>query len=80
MMDEATAEQVRELLTNGAMAGGLFFVTDDCKTTYEALLAKGVEFLEEPTERPYGIDCGCRDPFGNSLRIAQLAPIPKAAM
>ncbi|WP_103352190.1 VOC family protein [Amycolatopsis sp. CA-128772] len=70
-MDEATANQVRDLLTKGAMAGSLFFGTDDCRKTYETLLAKGVEFTEEPTERPYGIDCGLRDPFGNSIRFSQ---------
>jgi catechol 2,3-dioxygenase-like lactoylglutathione lyase family enzyme len=71
-LDEATAEQVRELITKGAMGGWLIFTTDDCRKTYEILLAKGVEFLDEPTERPYGIDCGLRDPFGNRLRFTQV--------
>jgi len=70
-LDEATAEQVRELLTKGAMGGSLFFTTGDCRKTYEELLAKGVEFTDKPTERPYGIDCGMRDPFGNSIRFSQ---------
>ena len=70
--DEATAEQVRELVTKGAMGAAAIFTTDDCRKTYEELLAKGVEFTEEPTERSYGIDCGLRDPFGNHIRIAQL--------
>src|ERR687895_566766 len=42
---------------------------DDIHKTYEDLVAKGVEFTEEPTERFYGTDCGLRDPFGNPLRI-----------
>lgn len=71
-LDEATADQVRDLLTKGALGGSLFFATDDCLGTYEALLAKGVEFTDKPTERPYGIDCGLRDPFGNSIRFSQL--------
>jgi catechol 2,3-dioxygenase-like lactoylglutathione lyase family enzyme len=71
-LDEATAEQVRELITKGAMGGWLIFTTDDCRKTYDVLSAKGVEFIDEPTERPYGIDCGLRDPFGNRLRIGQL--------
>jgi len=70
-LDEATADQVRELLTKGAMGGSLFFATDDCRKTYDELLAKGVEFTDEPTEREYGIDCGLRDPFGNSIRFSQ---------
>ena len=73
-LSEETAEQVRELLTKGATGGFLIFSTDDCRKTYETLRAKGVEFTEEPTERPYGIDCGLRDPFGNSIRFTQ----PKA--
>ncbi|MBA2554551.1 MAG: VOC family protein [Geodermatophilaceae bacterium] len=73
-MDEATAEQVRELVSKGAIGGWLIFLTDDCQKTYETLLAKGVEFTQEPTVQPYGIDCGLRDPFGNHLRFGQLNP------
>jgi predicted enzyme related to lactoylglutathione lyase len=72
-MDEATAEQVRELVNKGATGGWLGFNTADCRKTYEELLARGVEFTQEPTEQPYGIDCGLRDPFGNAIRIVQLA-------
>lgn len=74
MMSAETALQVRELVTKGATGGNLIFSTDDCRKTYETLRARGVEFTEEPTERPYGIDCGLRDPFGNHIRITQ----PKA--
>ncbi|WP_027933821.1 VOC family protein [Amycolatopsis thermoflava] len=70
-MDEGTAEQVRELLAKGATGGWIGLTTDDCRKTYEELLAKGVEFTQEPMERPYGIDCGLRDPFGNAIRINQ---------
>lgn len=75
-MDEATAEQVRELVTKGAMGGWLIFTTDNCQKTYETLLARGVEVNDEPTQRPYGIDFGLRDPFGNNIRIGQLTPKP----
>jgi len=71
-MSEETAEQVRALITKGAMGGSLIFTTDDCRKTYETLKEKGVEFVDEPTEQPYGIDCGLRDPFGNSIRFTQL--------
>jgi predicted enzyme related to lactoylglutathione lyase len=73
-MSEETAQQVRELVTKGATSGWFILTTDDCRKTYETLLARGVEFTEEPTERPYGIDCGLRDPFGNRIRLTQ----PKA--
>jgi len=70
-MDDATAEQVRELVTKGATSGWIGFATDDCRKTYEELKAKGVEFTQEPVEQSYGIDCGLRDPFGNAIRILQ---------
>jgi uncharacterized glyoxalase superfamily protein PhnB len=74
MTDEAAA-QVRDLVTKGAMGLSLILTTDDCQKTYDELKAKGVEFLEEPTQQPYGIDCGFRDPFGNQGRITQpIAP------
>src|SRR3954447_4566682 len=68
MHDDATAEQLRELVTKGALFG-FIIATDDCRGTYEELKARGVEFTEEPVERPYGIDCALRDPFGNPIRI-----------
>jgi hypothetical protein len=72
-MDDAAAEQVRELLTKGAVGLGFILTTDDCRATYDDLVAEGVEFTEEPTEHFYGIDCGLRDPFGTSIRITQPA-------
>jgi catechol 2,3-dioxygenase-like lactoylglutathione lyase family enzyme len=66
------AEEVRELVAKGAAGGGVIFATDDCRGTYEELRAAGVEFTQEPTEQPYGIDCGIRDPFGNHLRFTQV--------
>ena len=51
----------RTLMAKGA-AGGLFFATDDCQATYEELKARGVEFVEEPTSSPYGIDAGVPRP------------------
>jgi catechol 2,3-dioxygenase-like lactoylglutathione lyase family enzyme len=71
VMDEATAEQVREVVSKGAGGGWIGFTTDDCRATYEELVARGVEFFQEPTEQFYGTDCALRDPFGNALRILQ---------
>jgi catechol 2,3-dioxygenase-like lactoylglutathione lyase family enzyme len=71
-MDDAAAEQVRELVAKGA-GPWLIFRTDDCRAAYEQLKARGVEFTEEPTERFYGTDCELRDPFGNRVRISQPA-------
>jgi catechol 2,3-dioxygenase-like lactoylglutathione lyase family enzyme len=69
--DDATATQIRELVTKGGAGGGVIFQTDDCRGTYERLLAAGVEFTQEPTERFYGTDCALRDPFGNPIRFTQ---------
>jgi catechol 2,3-dioxygenase-like lactoylglutathione lyase family enzyme len=72
-MDENSAQQIRELVSKGASGFAAGFTTDDIKETYETLLAKGVEFTQEPVERFYGTDVGIRDPFGNHIRITQLA-------
>jgi uncharacterized glyoxalase superfamily protein PhnB len=71
VMDEETAQQVRTLMGKG-FAGTVFLTTDDVQSEYEELKSRGVEFTEPPEERPYGIDCGFRDPSGNSLRLTQL--------
>jgi predicted enzyme related to lactoylglutathione lyase len=64
---------VRELLTKGAMAGSLFLTTADAHATFAALRDRGVDVTDEPMERPYGIDFGIRDPFGNAIRIGQMS-------
>jgi catechol 2,3-dioxygenase-like lactoylglutathione lyase family enzyme len=69
--DEETVAQIRELVSKGALGMAGIFTVDDIHRTYKDLVAKGVEFTEEPTERFYGTDCGLRDPFGNYLRIGE---------
>ncbi|RKT79227.1 putative glyoxalase superfamily protein PhnB [Terracoccus luteus] len=69
-MDDATAGQVRDLVTKGA-AGTLFFQTDDVQGLWRDLQSKGVELPEEPVDRGYGTDFGFRDPFGNHVRVSQ---------
>ena len=71
MMDNETAEQLRSLMAKG-FAGTVFLTTENCQASYEELKARGVEFSEEPTERPYGIDSGFRDPSGNALRLTEV--------
>jgi extradiol dioxygenase family protein len=69
--DDATAAQLRELITKGAMSG-LVFNTDDVRGLFETLQARGVtDFTQEPIEHFYGTDMGLRDPFGNAIRILQ---------
>ena len=77
--DEATAEQLRELIAKGAM-GSLVIETDDARAYYEELKARGVtDFTQEPIDHFYGTDMGIRDPFGNGIRILQPKKRPKKA-
>ncbi|HXM55550.1 MAG TPA: VOC family protein [Candidatus Dormibacteraeota bacterium] len=78
-MDEASAAQIRELVTKGATGFTVGFSTADCQKTFETLKSRGVEFTQEPVEHFYGTDIGIRDPFGNHIRIVQLAPQPAQA-
>lgn len=71
VMDADTAEQVKSLMAKG-FAGTVFFTTDDIRSDYEQLKSRGVEFTEDPEERPYGVDAGFRDPSGNSFRLTQV--------
>jgi predicted enzyme related to lactoylglutathione lyase len=71
VMDDATAGKVRELMGLG-FAGTVFLATEDCYKDYETMRERGVEFTETPEERPYGIDCGFRDPSGNNIRLTQV--------
>jgi predicted enzyme related to lactoylglutathione lyase len=70
VFDEQTQEQVKALVAKGA-ATGLFFATENCQASYEELKSRGVEFQQPPTEQPYGVDAGFRDPSGNHMRMAQ---------
>ena len=72
VFDDETRQALETLVAKGA-AGGLFFSVADCRASYEELRDRGVEFSQEPTEQPYGIDAGFRDPSGNQMRMAQLS-------
>ena len=71
VMDADTAEQVRALMAKG-FAGTIFLTTDDAQSSYEELKGRGVDFIEQPEERPYGIDSAFRDPSGNNIRLTQV--------
>jgi catechol 2,3-dioxygenase-like lactoylglutathione lyase family enzyme len=70
MFSEVDAAALRALVAKGAMAGGVF-ETDDCRRTYEELKKKGVTFLQEPAERPYGIEAVLRDDSGNWFSLTE---------
>ncbi|MEA2231423.1 MAG: hypothetical protein QOD83_1239 [Solirubrobacteraceae bacterium] len=71
VMDSETAGEVRDLMAKG-FAGTIFLTTEDCQASYEELTGRGVEFVEQPEERPYGIDSAFRDPSGNHIRLTQI--------
>ena len=77
VMDEQTQAEVGALMAKG-FAGTVFLTTDDCNASYQELKGRGVEFTEEPEERPYGIDSGFRDPSGNSIRLTQVRELSPA--
>jgi predicted enzyme related to lactoylglutathione lyase len=74
VMDSETAGQVRELMGKG-FAGTIFLTTDDVHASFRELKGRGVEFVDEPFEQPYGIDSSFRDPSGNNLRLTQVREI-----
>ena len=70
MFQPEAGEQLRALIAKGAIGAGAMG-TSDCRATYEALKAKGVTFVQEPAERPYGIEAIFRDDSGNWFSLTQ---------
>jgi catechol 2,3-dioxygenase-like lactoylglutathione lyase family enzyme len=69
-LDPEMAETIRRSLAAGTMSG-FGIATDDCHKTYEELVAKGVEFVQPPADRPYGIEALLRDNSGNWLVMVE---------
>ncbi len=69
-LDEEMAEAVRRALARGNM-GGVGLRTDDCRKDFEDLSAKGVVFVQEPSDRPYGVEAVMRDNSGNWLVLVE---------
>ena len=70
MLTQEQADQLRGLVEAGVIGGGVLD-TDDCRRDYEELKAKGVEFVREPKEMPYGIEALMRDDSGNFYSMTQ---------
>ncbi|WP_028935923.1 VOC family protein [Pseudonocardia spinosispora] len=68
--DAETAEQLRALVAKGAIGPGVL-ATEDCHKTYRELVDRGVEFMQEPAERFYGIEALFRDDSGNWFSLSQ---------
>ena len=69
-LDDDMAGAVRRALAKGSM-GGVGLRTDDCRKDYEDLSAKGVEFVQPPSDRPYGVEAVMRDNSGNWLVLVE---------
>ncbi|ONH24182.1 VOC family protein [Pseudofrankia asymbiotica] len=69
-LDEEAADFYRRQLGKGQL-GGLGLRVDDCRKTYEELTVKGVEFVQEPSHRPYGVEAVMRDNSGNWLVLVE---------
>lgn len=70
MFSPEDAETVRALVAKGALGGGVI-ETDDCRATVADLKAKGVTFLQEPEDRPYGVEALFRDDSGNWFSLTE---------
>jgi predicted enzyme related to lactoylglutathione lyase len=83
IVDADTAEQIDAIIAKG-VGGTLFLEVDDCRKTFDDLVAKGVEVIQEPMERFYGIDAAFRDDSGNHIRMTQRVdtgiPAPESAV
>ena len=69
-LDQDMAEAVSRALARGNM-GGVGLRTDDCRKDYEDLTSKGVAFVQEPADRPYGVEAVMRDNSGNWLVLVE---------
>lgn len=70
LVDEATAQSLREAVAKGAMPP-LVLMVDDCRAAFERMSGKGVEFTQEPVERYGAVDASFRDPSGNGWKLIQ---------
>lgn len=61
---------INRALDEGGMHG-LGMNVDDCQATYEDLSSKGVEFIQPPEERPYGVEAVARDNSGNWMVLVE---------
>jgi len=68
--DATTAQTLHEMVAKGAMPP-LVFVVDNCRTAYDQMRARGVEFTQEPVERYGAVDASFRDPSGNGWKMIE---------
>jgi catechol 2,3-dioxygenase-like lactoylglutathione lyase family enzyme len=72
-LDEESADWMRRIMAKGSLHG-FGIATDDCRKTFDELVAKGVEYIQEPSDRPYGVEAVLRDNSGNWLVLVEQKP------
>jgi catechol 2,3-dioxygenase-like lactoylglutathione lyase family enzyme len=72
-LDPESADAIRRIMAKGSMHG-FGIATDNCRKTFDDLVAKGVEFIQEPSDRPYGVEAVLRDNSGNWLVLVEEKP------
>ena len=72
-LDEEATAAIRRMMAKGTMHG-FGIATDDCRKTFQGLVAKGVEYIQEPSDRPYGVEAVLRDNSGNWLVLVEQKP------
>jgi catechol 2,3-dioxygenase-like lactoylglutathione lyase family enzyme len=79
VLDADTKRQIEDLMGKG-FAGTIFLTTEDCLASHQELRERGVDFVEDPEDRPYGIDAAFRDPSGNTIRLTQVRQMAPSRM
>ena len=69
-LDEESTAAIKRMMAKGTMHG-FGIATDDCRKTFAELTAKGVEYIQEPSDRPYGVEAVLRDNSGNWLVLVE---------
>jgi len=69
LSDDLIAAMTRAQAEGGLPGVGLH--VDDCRQTHQELVARGVEFLQEPQDRPYGVEALMRDNSGNWIVLVE---------
>lgn len=72
-LDDDDAAAIQHMLDKGSLSA-VGLQTDDCVKTHADLVERGVEFIQEPADRPYGVEAVLRDNSGNWLVLVERRP------
>lgn len=72
-LDPESTEAVKRMMAKGTLHG-FGIATENCRKTFDKLVARGVEYVQEPSDRPYGVEAVLRDNSGNWLVLVEKKP------